>query len=615
MVRAAFIFTLLLMPAVAHAEKRVALVVGNSAYQHAGTLANPLNDARDVAAALSGLGFQVILGTDLSKQALDLKVREFAHALEGADVGVFFYAGHGLQVKGINYLVATDAKLEAERDLDFESVKVDAVLTHMEREAKTNIVFLDACRNNPLARNLARTMGTRGVNENNGLAPVASALGTFIAFATQPGNVASDGAGRNSPFTTALKKHIAAPGVALSDLMIEVRREVVTTTKGAQVPWDHSALQGRFYFNITINVAPLPTAPVPTPALRLSEAAEAWDRTKDTSSIATLEFFVARYKDTYYAGLARLRIEELKKGAVAAPQSSPSPARCDGVEAQVGDERRCLKVGAGKTDWFKDCPNCPEMVVVPAGNFTMGSPKDEPGRVGEREEQVRVVIAKPFAVGRFAVTRAEFEAFVNAADYKTNGGCFIRSGTEWKHQPDRSWRSPGFAQDDRHPVTCVSWNDVNAYVVWLSKTTLKSYRLLSEAEREYAARAGTSTPFWWGSTISTSQANYDGNITYADGSKGESRTATVSVDSFAANAWGLYNVHGNVFDWMQDCWNASNSGNPGDGSARASGDCSIRVVRGGAWYAGPASARAATRGTSQNMQSNTRGFRIARSLD
>jgi uncharacterized caspase-like protein len=119
----------------AAAETRIALVVGNAAYEHAGVLANPLNDARDVAAALNQLGFKVILGTDLDKRSLDLKVREFARALEGANVGLFFYAGHGLQAKGVNYLLATDAKLEAERDLDFETVKLDLVLTHMERES------------------------------------------------------------------------------------------------------------------------------------------------------------------------------------------------------------------------------------------------------------------------------------------------------------------------------------------------------------------------------------------------------------------------------------------------------------------------------------------------
>jgi hypothetical protein len=282
----------------AMAEKRVALVIGNAAYKNASELLNPRNDAVDIAATVRALGFDVIDGGDLDKAGMERLLREFARRLEGADVGLFFYAGHGLQVKGVNYLVGIDAKLEAERDLDFETMKIDAVLAHMEREAKTNIVFLDACRNNPLTRNLARTMGTRAVNEKAGLAPIASGLGTFIAFATQPGNVASDGAGRNSPFTAALKKHIAAPGVPLGDIMIEVRRDVVAATNGAQVPWDHSALQGRFYFK-----PPPPSLP---------PAAEAWDRVKDTNNAPVLEAFLARYKDTIYADLARARLENLK---------------------------------------------------------------------------------------------------------------------------------------------------------------------------------------------------------------------------------------------------------------------------------------------------------------
>jgi tetratricopeptide (TPR) repeat protein len=331
MFRAVIAFlVLILTPSAAFADKRVALVIGNAAYKHAGELANPRNDATDVAAELKALGFDVTEGRDLDKAGMERARREFADRLEGADVGLFFYAGHGLQVRGVNYLLGVDAKLEKERDLDFEAMKVEAVLTHMEREAKTNIVFLDACRNNPLARNLARTMGTRGVNENNGLAPVASALGTFIAFATQPGNIASDGVGRNSPFTTALKKHIPSPGVALGDMMIEVRKEVVGATKGAQVPWDHSALQGRFFFKAkaeepTLSAGPSqPTVSTTPSQIRLSEAAEAWDRTKDATSTAVLEAFIARYTDTFYAELARARLGDLKKQQPVA--ASPSPA-------------------------------------------------------------------------------------------------------------------------------------------------------------------------------------------------------------------------------------------------------------------------------------------------
>ena len=143
---------------------------------------------------------------------------------------------------------------------------------------------------------------------------------------------------------------------------------------------------------------------------------------------------------------------------------------------------------------------------------------------------------------------------------------------------DKSWRAPGFAQDDRHPVVCVNWNDAKAYAEWLSSKTGKTYRLLSEAEREYVTRAGTTTPFWWGTSITPQQANYNGNFLYAGGgSKGEYRQRTVPVDSFEPNPWGLYNVHGNVWEWTEDCWNASNSGNPGNGSARTTGDCRLRV--------------------------------------
>ena len=233
------------------AERRIALVVGNAAYVHAAPLANPGNDANDVSAALKEAGFEVILGLDLDKRAFDLKVRDFARALGQADVAVLFYAGHGLQVAGKNHLVPIDAQLANERDLDFEAVSVDFVLRQMElgRESKTNIVFLDACRDNPLTRSLARSMGTRSAALGQGLAQVQAGVGTFIAYSTQPGNVAVDGATRNSPFTAALTRAVREPGRTLTSVMVEVRRDVLAATGGRQVPWDHSALTGEFYFH------------------------------------------------------------------------------------------------------------------------------------------------------------------------------------------------------------------------------------------------------------------------------------------------------------------------------------------------------------------------------
>ena len=182
----------------ATAEKRVALVVGNAAYKETAKLANPVNDANEIAAALKASGFDVILGLDLDKREFDTKVRNFAHLVENADVAIFFYAGHGLQVAGRNYLIPVDASLQNERDLDFDAQSLDFILKQMEldRADKTNIVFLDACRDNPFSRNLARSMGTRSTSIGKGLAQVDTGVGTFIAYSTQPGNVALDGHGQ-----------------------------------------------------------------------------------------------------------------------------------------------------------------------------------------------------------------------------------------------------------------------------------------------------------------------------------------------------------------------------------------------------------------------------------
>jgi formylglycine-generating enzyme required for sulfatase activity len=288
--------------------------------------------------------------------------------------------------------------------------------------------------------------------------------------------------------------------------------------------------------------------------------------------------------------------------------------RCGGVNIGVGsDTTRCLRPGGGER--FKDCAECPEMVVVPAGQFVMGSSPDEPERESGREDQVLVTIGRPFAIGAFAVTRGEFSAFVVATGYQVDEGCYSWSGTTWEERADRSWRAPGFEQDDRHPVTCVDLKSAKAYTAWLSEKTGKSYRLPSETEREYATRAGTSTPFWWGASISTQAANYNGWSTYARGPVGTWRQSTTRVDSFQPNAWGLYNVHGNVWDWTRDCWNENNIGNPGDGSARTTGDCTWHVARGGAWNYSPNYLRSAFRYWNEpDNRSGVQGMRVVRAL-
>jgi formylglycine-generating enzyme required for sulfatase activity len=277
-----------------------------------------------------------------------------------------------------------------------------------------------------------------------------------------------------------------------------------------------------------------------------------------------------------------------------ADQAAAAKAAADAAAARRRDPVAALVPGSGEA--AKECAECPEVVVAPAGKFTMGSPAGEDERFAG-ETQVPVSIPAPFAVGRYAVTFAEWDACV------ADGGC------NGYTPADQYWGR------GKQPVINVNWNDAQAYVRWLSGKTGQTYRLLSESEREYVARAGTTTPFWWGKSISPAQANYDGSAEpYKGGSsKGEYRQRTVAVDSFKPNPWGLYNVHGNVWEWTQDCWNGSNYGNPGDGKARTSGDCTRHVLRGGSWGSAPKNLRSAFRFTDFD-RSVIFGFRVARSV-
>src|SRR5262249_17774313 len=316
---------------------RVALVIGNSAYQHTPRLDNPKNDATDMAAVLKQLGFQVIEGLDLDKTAFERKVRDFSVALRTAEVGLFFYAGHGLQVGGQNYLVPVDAKAETADALDWEMVPLTLVQRTMERTERTNIISADACRNNPLARNLARAMGTRSADIGRGLAQVESGTGTLISFSTQPGNVASDGAGRNSPFTGALAKRMATSNDDLSALLIEVRNDVIDATQNRQVPWENSSLRGRFYFNLAARPAPSAgPAPQPSPHPQPSDAAQAWTVAERSTDPAVLEAFIKYYGDTFYGAMARARLAELKRQQVAVAEPPNALSSPPGANPSAG---------------------------------------------------------------------------------------------------------------------------------------------------------------------------------------------------------------------------------------------------------------------------------------
>ena len=247
------------------ADKRIALIVGNSRYQNVTPLNNPGNDASLMAETLRGVGFTLIGGraqVDLDKPGFDRVVQEFGRALTGADVALFYYSGHGMQIRGENYLVPVSANPTREADVDFQMLNVNLVMRQMEGSGtKLNIVILDACRNNPF--------GGRGLRAaDGGLAQIRGAEGTLISFATQPGNVAQDGSGRNSPFTEALAETIRKPGLDVLQTFNQVGLKVMRTTGGAQIPWTSSSpIDGSFYFtNAAIDQASAPMVSPPPPS-------------------------------------------------------------------------------------------------------------------------------------------------------------------------------------------------------------------------------------------------------------------------------------------------------------------------------------------------------------
>lgn len=258
---------------VAMAERRVALVVGNSAYQHASRLANPGNDATAMAEALEELDFKVILGIDLSRRGFFDKLSEFGNAAETDSMALFFYAGHASQYQDKNYLAPIDAKLENENDYHEWHIELDAVMKSM--RSSTRVVFLDSCRNNPLKERLVRS---RGVPVSRGLARVEGGLRTYIAYATAPGKVADDGTGRHSPFTEALLQHIRTPDLSVGDMIGHVSDSVVKSTRGKQVPW--SSFTGKPFFLSKSRVVPPP--PRSNPGVYLKFNVDAGEKIRES---------------------------------------------------------------------------------------------------------------------------------------------------------------------------------------------------------------------------------------------------------------------------------------------------------------------------------------------
>ena len=302
------------------ADKRVAFVVGNGAYKNVTPLPNPAIDARSMAALLRNVGFDVVEGTNLTRDKMTEKLLDFGKRAEGADVALFFYAGHGIAVNGTNYLLPIDADLKSEMDVKLgAAINVDLTLDQTMGDAKVKLVFLDACRDNPFAAKIRSAKATRSVSVESGLAEMKSGEGTLIAFATGPGQTALDGeTGTNSPFTRALMANIAAPGVEIQQAMTRVRAQVNEETNKNQLPWGHTNLIGSVYLNPVAGAAEANAEAANTPAVATGSTSEVelefWRSIKDSNKPEELNAYLTNYPNGQFKSLALARIASLQDG-------------------------------------------------------------------------------------------------------------------------------------------------------------------------------------------------------------------------------------------------------------------------------------------------------------
>ncbi len=595
------------------AAGRFALVIGNAGYAER-PLTNPPNDARAMAALLRKLGFTVTEKNNLDLRGFRSQVNAFLDQSRGAELRLFFYSGHGASYDGDNYLLPIGHGVTRKHELPDQAYSLKTLLRGFKEQSGVNLVLLDSCRDAPFGD--AKSIW----DDSKGMKPIQPQEGVLIGYAAQNGRTASDNSGGgNSLYTKYLLQQLSQP-LELREALMRVRQGVYDESHGEQRPTTEDEVLGKVYL------------------------AAAADTPVEPPSVTTGTLVI---RNSQPPG-AVLYVDGKRQGA--APQTLTLKAGEHTIEAkQAGyaDYRDTVQVRAGEQTVLNVVltavreepasaersrqPFELEMVTIKGGCFQMGSPESETGR--ESDERPHRACVKDFALGRTEVTVGEFRRFAAATSYRTDAeknaggkeGCFIayREGSEWKYgyRTGYSWKNPSFRQGDDHPVVCVSWNDANAYVKWLSQETGQSYRLPTEAEWEYAARAGTTSARYWGDD--PDQACRYANVgdqtvkmafpdwTIHDCADGVVYTAPVG--SFQPNAWGLKDMLGNVWEWTCSVYDKDYGG--GEQKCTEKDTTGPLAVRGGSWFNVPARVRSALRsGDGPAGRDYYRGFRLARSF-
>ncbi len=556
-------------------EKRVALVIGNAAYPSS-PLKNPVNDARAMATTLRALGFEVLARENAGDKDLKRAIEEFGDRLRGGGVGLFFYAGHGIQVAGRNYLVPVDAKIRTERDVDIEAIDVVRVLARMdEARNRLNIVVLDACRDNPFGRSFRSSV--------RGLAAIDAPSGTLIAYATAPGKLARDGEGANGLYTSELLRAIRQPGLKLEDVFKHVRQAVRVKTNGEQIPWEASSVEGDFYFALPRTAS---VAPGPAPGPRAPEITKQIIKEYGTLAIRGTLGGIEVWLDDK-------KIGETEAGTALVMSNVPAgtyrvKARRSGYkdwerEVQVAANQRA-EVTVDIEPLRPEPPNVlkgedgAEMVLVPAGEFWMGT-----DNMGAESPRHRVHL-DAYYIDKVPVTNALYERFIRATS----------------RQDPSDWSNTNF-NGPTQPVVGVSWHDADAYCKWAGK------RLPTEAEWEKAARGTDGRKYPWGDQWDPSHANS------AESKLG--KTTPVGSYLSGASPHGALDMAGNVWQWVDDWYDKDYYQRSLERNPRGPEFGTARVLRGGAWFSFPLALRSSSRlDYTPGHRGVSLGFRCARGL-
>ncbi len=672
--------------------KRMALIIGNDQYKNVTPLKKAVNDAVAISSTLTDLGFEPHLHQNLDRRAMNAALANFTGKIEKDDEVLFFFSGHGIAVRGENYLLPTDVPAVTPGQEGFitrEAFSENEIIRSLQDQGvRVSILILDACRNNPFPRK-----GTRSIGRSVGLGrTTAPPQGTFVMYSAGVGQQAldrlsDDDPHPNSVYTRKLIPLLKEEGLQIVRVAKRLRSEVealARTAKGGahkQYPSYYDELRGDFFFK-------------PGKRKEFGSKKDAddllWATIEKSKNLSDFEFYLTEHPKGRYASIARLKIRQIKSASESKKAKDDKNAQIADADDQLWDElkyaRRSLEVEAyvhkfpnGKHilearslidrlrkieyknfqrikaleekkvagitppenpnkpktrsyqpgERFQDCRDCPKMVALPTGTFNMGWRDPDRKRHQYALPIRKMAINKKIAIGVYEITVGQYDAFIKDAGHDPGNLCWTYEKGRGKHRRGRTYAKNGFKSGKDYPAACINWFDAKAYVKWLNQQVPGgTYRLPTEAEWEYAARATGKLRWHYGDTEKflcqfSNHAAAESKVKWRNKLCRDGVSYLARVGYFKSNQWGVYDMYGNVAEWTEDCTHYDYKGAPQDSSVPwtlvggpNNGTCNDRIHRGGSWLqSGGTVSSGARQFTKASERQVTIGFRVVKELE